>query len=188
MIIFLKTACFNGKSHYLCPRKLKTRPPSPSSRRSDPYKGREGDAPKIRKRFGTNNRLPRPSLTAMSSGLRVGWGDRFRVREPAERPPGGEKCGFRCRKVPFYPYVILPCALGRRKRSKVSPKRGVLHSRATESVDFVAEDPPSSLRHSALRPWATETLESVAQTWRAAPLGDEKVLKCRPNVACRTLG
>ena len=80
------------------------------------------------------------------------------------------------------------CTLGRRKSAKVSLKRAVLHSWATISVVFVAEGLPSSIRHSALRHWATKMYESVAQACRAAPSGDEDVRKCRPSVPCCTLG
>ena len=51
------------------------------------------------------------------------------------------------------------CTLGRRRCTKVLPKRAVLHPRATISVVFVAEGFPSSILHSALRPWAMERRE-----------------------------
>ena len=51
------------------------------------------------------------------------------------------------------------CTLGRRRCTKVLPKGAVLHPRATISVVFVAEGFPSSILHSALRPWATERRE-----------------------------
>ena len=54
------------------------------------------------------------------------------------------------------------CTLGRRRCTKVLPKRAVLHSWATISVVFVAEGFPSSIRHSALRPWATGRRGRVA--------------------------
>ena len=92
---------------------------------------------------------------------------------------GDEKYGFRCRRVPFILTSFCPtptgnkngrkcclkvscCTLGRRKWTEVSPKRAVLHSRATKSVGFVAEESPSSLRHSALHPRATKMDGSVA--------------------------
>ena len=59
---------------------------------------------------------------------------------------------------------LLPSTFGRRKRAEVSPKRAVLHPRATKMY------------------------ESVAQACRAAPLGDEDVRKCRPREPCCTLG
>ena len=51
------------------------------------------------------------------------------------------------------------CTLGRRRCTKVSLKRAALHPRATISMVFVAEGFPSSIRHSALRPWAMERRE-----------------------------
>ena len=56
------------------------------------------------------------------------------------------------------------CTLGRRRCTKVSLKRAVLH------------------------PWATKMYESVAQGSHAAPSGNEDVRKCRPSVPCCTLG
>ena len=86
---------------------------------------------------------------------------------------GDEKYGFRCRRVPFIltSFCLAPfgnenglkcrlkvsyCTLGRRKCSEVSPKRAVFYSWATKSMDFVAEESPSSLRHSALHLSATK--------------------------------
>ena len=59
---------------------------------------------------------------------------------------------------------LLPSTFGRRKRAEVSPKRAVLHPRATKMY------------------------ESVAQVSRAAPSGDEDVRKCRSSAPCCTLG
>ena len=56
------------------------------------------------------------------------------------------------------------CTLGRRRCTKVLPKRVVLHHRETE------------------------TRGGVAQACRAAPSGDEKVRKCCPREPCCTLG
>ena len=56
------------------------------------------------------------------------------------------------------------CTLGRRRCTKVSLKRAVLHPRAMKMY------------------------ESVAQESRAAPSGDDKVRKCCPREPCCTLG
>ena len=104
------------------------------------------------------------------------------VAQESRAAPSGDEDVRKCR--PREPC----CTLGRRKSAKVSLKRAVLHSWATISVVFVAEGFPSSIRHSALRPWATKMYESVAQACRAAPSGDEDVRKCRPSVPCCTLG
>ena len=94
-------------------------------------------------------------------------------------PSGDDKGGFRRRRVPFIHTSFCPapsgdekvrkccprepcCTLGRRRCTKVSPKRAVLHSWATISVFFVAEGFPSSILHSALRPWAMERRGRVA--------------------------
>ena len=86
---------------------------------------------------------------------------------------GNDKCGFRCRRVSFIHTSFCPapsgdedvrkcrpsvscCTLGRRRCTKVSLKRAVLHPRATKKC------------------------ESVAQESRAAPLGDDKCgFRCR---------
>ena len=56
------------------------------------------------------------------------------------------------------------CTLGRRRCTKVSLKRAVLHPRATKMY------------------------ESVAQARRAAHSGNEDIRKCRSSVPCCTLG
>ena len=92
-------------------------------------------------------------------------------------------------KSPLHPYVILPCTFRQRKWAEVLPESVVvLHSRATESVDFVAEESPSSLRHSVLHLWASIMDRSVTQACRAAPSGDENARKCHPSVPYFTLG
>ena len=73
------------------------------------------------------------------------------------------------------------CTLGRRRCTKVLPKRAVLHPRATIKYESVAQG-------SRAAPLATKMYESVAQVSRAAPSGDEDVRKCRSSVPCCTLG
>ena len=124
---------------------------------------------------------------------------------PCCTPPGDEKCGFRCRRVPFIltSFCLAPfgnekarkchpgvprCTLGRRKCTKVLPKRAALHPRATNSVGFVAEESHSSLRHSALHLWASIMDRSVTQACRTALSGDENVRKCCLSVPRYTLG
>ena len=72
-------------------------------------------------------------------------------------PSGNEKVRKCCPSVPC-------CTLGRRRCTKVSPKRAVLHPRATKMY------------------------ESVAQACRAAPSGDEDVRKCCPRSRAALLG
>ncbi len=73
------------------------------------------------------------------------------------------------------------CTLGRRRCTKVSLKRAVLHPRATIKYESVAQG-------SRAAPLATKMYESVAQVSRAAPSGNEKVRKCRPREPRCTLG
>ncbi len=91
-------------------------------------------------------------------------------------------------KSPIPPYVILPCTFRQRKWAEVSPESVVLHSWATKSVGFVAEESHSSLRHSVLHLWASIMDRSVTQACRAALLGDENVRKCCLSVPRYTLG
>ena len=72
-------------------------------------------------------------------------------------PSGDDKVRKCCPSAPR-------CTLGRRRCTKVSLKRAVLHPRATIKY------------------------ESVAQGSRAAPSGDNKVRKCCPREPCCTLG
>ena len=80
------------------------------------------------------------------------------------------------------------CTLGRRKCTKVLPKRAVLYSRATKSMGFVAEESHSSLRHSVLHLWASIMDRSVTRACRTVPSGDENVRKCCLSVPRYTLG
>ena len=70
-------------------------------------------------------------------------------------PSGDEDVRKCCPREPCY-------TLGRRRCTKVLPKGAVLYPRATISVVFVAEGFPSSILHSALRPWATGRRGRVA--------------------------
>ena len=79
------------------------------------------------------------------------------AQESRAAPSGDDKVRKRCPREPC-------CTLGRRRCTKVSLKRAVLHPRAT-------------IKH-----------ESVAQESRAAPSGNEDVRKCRSSVPCCTLG
>ena len=122
--------------------------------------------------------------------------------------------GFRCRRVPFILTSFCPTptgnkngrkcrlnvscrTLGQRKCATVLPKRVVLHSRATNSVGFVAEEslhpyvilsythgqqkwtevsPESVVLHS----WATKMYGSVAQACRTLLSSNEKYgFRCR---------
>ena len=78
------------------------------------------------------------------------------VAQESRAAPSGDEDVRKCRSS------VPCCTLGRRRCTKVLPKRAVLHSWATISVVFVAEGFPSSILHSALRPWATGRRGRVA--------------------------
>ena len=78
------------------------------------------------------------------------------VAQACRAAPSGDEDVRKCRPS------VSCCTLGRRRCTKVLPKRAVLHPRATISVVFVAEGFPSSILHSALRPWATGRRGRVA--------------------------
>jgi len=78
------------------------------------------------------------------------------VAQVSRAAPSGDEDVRKCRSS------VPCCTLGRRRCTKVLPKRAVLHSWATISVVFVAEGFPSSILHSALRPWATGRRGRVA--------------------------
>ena len=104
------------------------------------------------------------------------------VAQESRAAPSGDENVRKC-------CLSVSCrTLGRRKCTKVLPKRAALHPRATKSVGFVAEESHSSLRHSALHPRATKMRDSVAQACRAALSGDENARKCHPSVPYFTLG
>ena len=55
-------------------------------------------------------------------------------------------------------------------------------------MGFVAEESPSSLRHSVLHLWASIMDRSVTQACRAAPSSDKKARNCCSSVPCCTPG
>ena len=95
------------------------------------------------------------------------------AQESRAVPSGDDKARKCCPREPC-------CTLGRRRCTKVSLKRAVLHPRATIKYESVAQEsraallgddkcvfvaegfPPSSILHSALRPWATGRRGRVA--------------------------
>jgi len=132
------------------------------------------------------------------------------VAQAHRAAPSGDEDVRKCRSS------VPCCTLGRRKSTKVLPKRAVLHPRATKKCESVAQEsraaplgddkvrkccprePCCTLgrrksakvlpKRAVLHPRATKMYESVAQESRAAPSGDEDVRKCRPSVPCCTLG
>ena len=105
----------------------------------------------------TSSFFVRFNLTSFAQYLRAAE-TRGGVAQACRAAPSGDEKVRKCRSS------VPCCTIGRRKRAEVSPKRAVLHPRATKMY------------------------ESVAQACRAAPSGDEDVRKCRPSVPCCTLG
>ena len=109
----------------------------------------------------------------------------------------GDEEALKCRSS------VSCCTLGRRKCTKVLPKRAALHPRATKSVGFVAEE---SLHPYVILPYthgqqkwtevspervvphsrATKMDRSVTQACRAAPSSDKKARNCCSSVPCCT--
>ena len=102
------------------------------------------------------------------------------------RTLGRRKVWVSLPKSPLHPYVILSCTFRQQKWAEVSPESVVPHSRATKSMGFVAEESPSSLRHSVLHLWASIMDRSVTQACRAAPSSDKKARNCCSSVPCCT--
>ena len=96
------------------------------------------------------------------------------VAQACRAAPSGDEDVRRCHSS------VPCCTLGQRRCTKVSLKRAVLHPRATIKYESVAQEsraallgddkcvfvaegfPPSSILHSALRPWATGRRGRVA--------------------------
>ena len=97
------------------------------------------------------------NLTSFAQYLRAAE-TRGGVAQACRAAPSGDEKVRKCRSS------VPRCTLGRRRCTKVSLKRAVLHPRATIKY------------------------ESVAQGSRAAPSGDNKVRKCCPREPCCTLG
>ena len=157
----------------------------------------------------TSSFFVRFNLTSFAQYLRAAE-TRGGVAQACRAAPSGDEKVRKCRSS------VPCCTIGRRKRAEVSPKRAVLHPRATKMYESVAqacraapsgdEDvrkcrpsvPCCTLgrrksakvlpKRAVLHPRATKMYESVAQACRAAPSGDEKVRKCCPREPCCTLG
>ena len=159
--------------------------------------------------FGRLLFFVRFNLTSFAQYLRAAE-TRGGVAQARRAVPSGDEDVRKC--CPREPC----CTLGRRRCTKVSLKRAVLHPRATKMYESVAQacraapsgdekvrkccprEPCCTLgrrrctkvspKRAVLYPWATKKCESVAQESRAAPLGNEDVRKCRSREPCCTLG
>ena len=157
----------------------------------------------------TSSFFVRFNLTSFAQYLRAAE-TRGGVAQARRAAPSGDEDVRKC--CPREPC----CTLGRRRCTKVSLKRAVLHPRATKKCESVAQGSraaPSgdedvrkcrssaprctlgqrrctkvSLKRAVLHPRATIKYESVAQESRAAPSGDDKVRKRCPREPCCTLG
>ena len=149
------------------------------------------------------------NLTSFAQYLRAAE-TRGGVAQACRAAPSGNEDVRKCRSS------VPCCTLGRRRCTKVLPKRAALHPRATKMYESVAQAcraAPSgdekvrkccpsvpcctlgqrrctkvSPKRVVLHPRATKKCESVAQESRAAPSGDEDVRKCCPREPCCTLG
>ena len=149
------------------------------------------------------------NLTSFAQYLRAAE-TRGGVAQARRAAPSGDEDVRKC--CPREPC----CTLGRRRCTKVSLKRAVLHPRATKMYESAAQgsravpsgdedvrkccprEPCCTLgrrrctkvlpKGAVLHPRATTMYESVAQACRAAPSGDDKVRKCCPREPCCTLG
>ena len=106
------------------------------------------------------------NLTSFAQYLRAAE-TRGGVAQACRAAPSGDEDVRKC--CPREPC----CTLGRRRCTKVLPKRAVLHPRATIKYESVAQG-------SRAAPLATKMYESVAQVSRAAPSGNDKCgFRCR---------
>ena len=105
----------------------------------------------------TSSFFVRFNLTSFAQYLRAAE-TRGGVAQARRAAPSGDEDVRKCRSS------VPCCTLGRRRCTKVLPKRAVLHPRATIKY------------------------ESVAQESRAAPSGDDKARKRCPREPCCTLG
>ena len=120
-------------------------------------------------------------------------------------PPGDGKCGFRCRRVPFIltSFCLAPfgnenglkcrlkvsyCTLGRRKCTKVLPKRAALHPRATKMLGSVTQACRTLLSGDEKYGFRCRRVPFILASFCLAPLGNKNGLKCRLKVSYCTLG
>ena len=118
---------------------------------------------------------------------------------------GDEKCGFRCRGVPFIltSFCLAPfgnengrkcrlnvsyCTLGRRKCSEVSPKRAALYPRATKKRESVTQECRAALSGDEKCGFRCPRAPFILTSFCPTPTGNKNGRKCRLNVSCRTLG
>ena len=118
---------------------------------------------------------------------------------------GDGKCGFRCRRVPFIltSFCLAPfgnenglkcrlkvsyCTLGRRKCTKVLPKRAALHPRATKMLGSVTQACRILLLGDEKYGSRCRRVPFILTSFCLAPFGNENGLKCRLKVSCCTLG
>ena len=118
---------------------------------------------------------------------------------------GDEKYGFRCRRVPFIltSFCLAPfgnenglkcrlkvsyCTLGRRKCTKVLPKRAALHPRATKRRGIVAQACRAAPSGDGKCGFRCRGVPFILTSFCLAPLGNKNGLKCRLKVSYCTLG
>ena len=118
---------------------------------------------------------------------------------------GDEKCGFRCRGVPFILTSFCPTptgnkngrkcrlnvscrTLGQRKCATVLPKRVVPHSWATKMLGSVTQACRILLLGDEKYGFRCRRAPFILTSFCLAPFGNENGLKCRLKVSYCTLG
>ena len=132
----------------------------------------------------TSSFFVRFNLTSFAQYLRA-VETRGGVAQACRAAPSGDEDVRKC--CPREPC----CTLGRRRCTKVLPKRAVLYPWTTIKYESVAPREPCCTlgqrrctkvlpKRAVLHPWATKMYESVAQGSRTALLGDDKCgFRCR---------
>ena len=80
------------------------------------------------------------------------------------------------------------CTLGRRKCTKVLPKRAALRPRATKMRDSVAQACRATLSGDEKYGFRCRRVPFILTSFCPTPTGNKKGRKCHPGVSCCTLG
>ena len=83
---------------------------------------------------------------------------------------------------------LLPSTFGRRKRAEVSPKRAVLHPRATKMYESVAQESRAALLGDDKCGFRCRRVSFIHTSFCPAPLGNGKARKSRLTVPRVTFG
>ena len=83
---------------------------------------------------------------------------------------------------------VSRCTLGRRKCTKVLPKRAALHPRATKKRGIVAQACRATPSGDGKCGFRCQGVPFILTSFCPTPTGNKNGRKCRLNVSCRTLG